>query len=126
MCSSDLVVAIIFAWLDAAAPALTGAEPWPPALMVGLGVFMVSTIPFRTFKGGRLTRKGAIALFALICATAFTAIQVRPSFAVVALMAMYLVYGCFEWLMRGWQTMRKNAAAPPPGDNVPGPGGQPR
>ncbi len=112
-----IVVAIIIAWLDALAPALTGTEPWPPIMMVALGIFMVSTIPFRTFKSGRMSRKALAALFAVLGATAFVAIEVRPSFAVVALMGAYLVYGLGEWL---YKAVRKMSAPAAPGDNVGG------
>lgn len=106
-----LLVAVIIAWLDSGAPALNGTEWWPPALMCALGLLMVSTIPFRTFKSGKLTPKAMAALMTALGATAFVAVQVRPSFAVVTLMAAYLVWGLAEWVTR---TVRRVLAGPPP------------
>lgn len=118
-----IVVATIIAWLDAGAAPLSGTEFWPPLLMVGLGFFMVSTIPFRTFKSGRMSRKALAALFAVLAATAFVAIEVRPSFAVVALMGAYLIYGTLESVYRTLQGLRKNTANAGPGGTLPPQGG---
>lgn len=102
-----LLVAIIIAWQNAEAPPLTGHETWPPFVLFGLGLLMVSTIPFRTFKASRLNRRGVTAIVTVVSATLFVAIEIRPSFAVVALMAAYLTWGLGEWLYRG---VRKLAA----------------
>lgn len=115
-----LLVAIIIAWQNAEAPPLTGAETWPPFALFGLGVLMVSTIPFRTFKVARMTRRGVSAFVTVICATLFVAIEVRPSFAVVALMAAYLLWGLGEWL---WRWLKKLTASPPPANTSPPVGG---
>ena len=109
-----LLVAIIIAWQNAEAPPLTGVEGWPPFALIGLGLLMVSTIPFRTFKVARMTRRGVSAFATVICATLFVAIEVRPSFAVVALMGAYLFWGLGEWL---WRWTKKLVTAPPPGGN---------
>jgi CDP-diacylglycerol--serine O-phosphatidyltransferase len=113
-----LLVAVIIAWLNADAPPLTGAEPWPPFLLFGLGVLMVSTIPFRTFKASRMNKRSVTAIVTVICATLFVAIEVRPSFAVVALMAAYLAWGLGEWL---WRWTRKLAASATGGNVGPTP-----
>ena len=107
-----LLVAIIIAWINAEQPPLTGDEGWPPFALMGLGVLMVSTIPFRTFKAPRWTRRAVAALVTVISATLFVAIEVRPSLAVLALMGAYLSWGLGEWLWRLLQRMKALARRP--------------
>lgn len=116
-----LLVAIIIAYVDAEAPPLTGAETWPLVALGVLGLLMVSTIPFRTFKAPRLTRRAVAAFVTVVSATLFVAIEVRPSFAVVTLMGAYLAWGLGEWL---WKWAQKLAtSAPPDGSNGSPPSG---
>lgn len=109
-----LLVAVIIAHTDAGAPALAGTEAWPPLLLAGLGLLMVSTIPFRTFKAGRMPPVAAIGLLGILGATVAVALLVRPSLAVVALMLGYLVFGMVEWVLRLFRPRKATPTTPAP------------
>jgi CDP-diacylglycerol--serine O-phosphatidyltransferase len=93
---AGLLVATIIAYLDGPPRHLTTGDVWAPILMVVIGLLMISTIKFRTFKATRLTPRAALALLVVIGCTVGVGVRVRPSFAVVTLMASYLAFGLAE------------------------------
>lgn len=93
--AAGLLVAVIIASLRGG-QTLDGGQTWAPAVMVGLGLLMVSNIRFRTFKATRMTKRAFAALMIVFGTVVVLAVQVRPSFAIVTLMASYLLLGLAE------------------------------
>lgn len=90
--AAGLLVAAIIASLQAG-DTLDGTQVWAPLGMVALGLLMVSSIRFPTFKATKMTRRTFAALMAVFGCVVVLAVQVRPSFAIVTLMGSYLVLG---------------------------------
>lgn len=101
--AAGLLVATIIASLQAG-QVLDGSEAWAPVAMVGLGLLMVSSIKFRTFKATRMTKRAFAVLMVLFGVIVFIGVQVRPSFAILTLMGSYLLLGLAEetarWVRR--------------------------
>ncbi len=97
--AAGLLVATIIASLQAG-QALDGSEAWAPVGMVGLGLLMVSSIRFRTFKATKMTKRAFAALMLVFGAIVAVGVAVRPSFAIVTLMASYLLLGLAEEVAR--------------------------
>ncbi len=78
---------------------LTAQMWWAPIVVCAVGLLMVSTLPFRTFKATRAKVMLLIALgtLAVGCVIAYL---VYPSFALVVLMFAYLGLGLFEGAWR--------------------------
>ncbi|MCB9529963.1 MAG: CDP-diacylglycerol--serine O-phosphatidyltransferase [Myxococcales bacterium] len=93
--AAGLLVATIIASLQAG-QVLDGSEAWAPIAMVGLGLLMVSSIKFRTFKATRMTKRAFAVLMVLFGVIVFIGVQVRPSFAILTLMGSYLLLGLAE------------------------------
>ena len=100
--AAGLLVSTIIASLDAGAPPPDGVASWPPLLLLGLGLVMVSTVPFRTFKAAQLDARTVTLGVLLVGSLVLLAMRVRPSFAVICLMGGYLAYGLGEWMIRGF------------------------
>lgn len=98
--AAGLLVGTIITSLRGGRDALDGSEAWAPILLVALGLLMVSTIRFRTFKATRMTPRAFAILMVVFGTTVVIAIQVRPSFAIVTLMASYLAFGLAEEVAR--------------------------
>ncbi len=98
--AAGLLVAVIISSLGAGRTNLGGEEGWPPVLMVGLGLLMVSNIKFRTFKSARMTRRTLGIVGLVVGSTIVLAMQVRPAFAIVTLMGAYLAVGLAEEVAR--------------------------
>lgn len=97
--AAGLLVATIIASLQAG-QALDGSEAWAPVGMVGLGLLMVSSIRFRTFKATKMSKRAFAALMLVFGSIVAVGVAVRPSFAIVTLMASYLVLGLAEEVAR--------------------------
>lgn len=93
--AAGLLVATIIASVQAG-QVLDGSEVWAPVALVGLGLLMVSSIKFRTFKATRMTKRSFAALMVLFGAIIFVGVVVRPSVAVLSLMGSYLLLGLGE------------------------------
>jgi CDP-diacylglycerol--serine O-phosphatidyltransferase len=82
--------------------AVGGTLPgWPLvvlAVVVALSFFMVSTIRFRSFKDLRLSWRTAMLVAFAIVSSAVIAMRFHPSFALVWLLACYIVIGVAEAL----------------------------
>ncbi len=100
--AAGLLVAVIIASLRAG-QSLEGTETWAPVMMVLLGALMVSNIRFRTFKATRMTRRAFAIILLVFAGTIVVAVQVRPSFAIVTLMASYLAFGLAEEVTRQYR-----------------------
>ncbi len=112
--AAGLLMAAIIAWLDAGAAPLDGTASWPPALLLGLGLVMVSTVPFRTFKAAHLDARTIAMLTLILGSLGLLAVRVRPSFAVICLMGGYLAYGLGEAVVRGFGRLFETAEPPEP------------
>ena len=110
--AAGLLVAVIIASIQSGAPALDGEAQWAPVMMVALGLLMVSNVRFRTFKATRMTRRTFAALMGVFAATVLIAIRVRPSFAIVSLMAAYLGFGLVEETIRQVRRLRAPEGTP--------------
>ena len=66
------------------------------ALMIGLSFLMVSTIKFRSFKDVKLNWRTGLFVLTAVGSTAAIAIMFHPSFALVWLLAGYVVIGVLE------------------------------
>ena len=87
------------------------------AVVLILSACMVSTMPFRSFKDLRMTG-GTLAIMALsVLSTVLVAVQLKPAFALVWLLAWYLVIALCEGLMGLWSRMRGRALKPLPVDS---------
>ena len=106
--AAGLLVAVIIAFIQGGAPALDGTQRWAPVMMVALGLLMVSNIRFRTFKATRMTRRTFGAIMAVFGMTVLIAVKVRPSFAIVSLMAAYLTLGLVEEVVRQARRLRES------------------
>lgn len=78
---------------------LTSAPPVIAAVVLALSSFMVSRIPFRSFKDMKLNVRTGIGIVLALSATAFVAIQVHPSVALVVLLGSYVTIGLLELLV---------------------------
>lgn len=67
-----------------------------------LSACMVSTIRFRSFKDFRLTGRTAVLIALAVASTVIVAVQVKPAFALVWLMAWYVLIGLCEALLGLW------------------------
>lgn len=94
--AAGLLVAVIISSIQLKMPRLDGGQWWAPAMMIVLGLLMVSNIRFRTFKATRMTRRVFAGIMIVFAAVVVLALQTKPSFAIVALMTTYLSYGLLE------------------------------
>jgi CDP-diacylglycerol--serine O-phosphatidyltransferase len=82
---------------------LTGKLPFTPilisVLVVTLSLFMVSAMPFRSFKDLKLNWRTVAFISVTICVTVWIALKVHPSMALVWLLAAYVVIGIVESLI---------------------------
>jgi CDP-diacylglycerol--serine O-phosphatidyltransferase len=82
---------------------LTGKLPFTPilisVLVVTLSVFMVSAMPFRSFKDLKLNWRTVAFISVTICVTVWIALKIHPSMALVWLLAAYVVIGIVESLI---------------------------
>ena len=79
-----------------------------------LSVCMVSTIRFRSFKDFRLTGRTLAFIALAVTSTVVVAVQVKPAFALVWLMAWYVLIGLCEAALGLWlrTTRRSEREAP--------------
>ena len=81
---------------------LTGKLPFSPiiisVLVVTLSVFMVSSMPFRSFKDLRLSWRTVLFISTAIAVTIWIALRYHPSMALVWLLSSYVVIGIVESL----------------------------
>jgi CDP-diacylglycerol--serine O-phosphatidyltransferase len=82
---------------------LTGKLPFSPILIsilvIVLSVFMVSSMPFRSFKDLRLNWRTVIFISVALGVTVWIALRVHPSMALVWLLAAYVLIGIVESLI---------------------------
>jgi len=79
-------------------------------VVVSLGVFMVSTIRFRSFKDLKLNMRTGIMIILAIGSTAFVAIQFQhPSVALVWLLGCYIAIGLGEFFLGLFKRARQRA-----------------
>ena len=81
---------------------LTGKLPFSPiiisVLVVTLSLFMVSSMPFRSFKDLRLSWRTVVFISTAIAVTIWIALRYHPSMALVWLLSAYVVIGIVESL----------------------------
>lgn len=81
---------------------LTGKLPFSPiiisVLVIMLSVFMVSAMPFRSFKDLRLSWRTVLFISTAIAVTIWIALCYHPSMALVWLLSAYVVIGIVESL----------------------------
>jgi CDP-diacylglycerol--serine O-phosphatidyltransferase len=68
-------------------------------LVIALSVFMVSTMPFRSFKDLQLNWRTVLFMSVAIGVTVWIALKIHPSMALVWLLAAYVVIGIVESLI---------------------------
>jgi len=82
---------------------LTGKLPFTPflisSLVLALSIFMVSAMPFRSFKDLRLNLRTVLFISVALGVTVWIALQVHPSMALVWLLAAYVIIGIVESLI---------------------------
>ncbi len=82
---------------------LTGKLPFTPyvisALVLALSIFMVSAMPFRSFKDLRLNLRTVLFISVALGVTVWIALKVHPSMALVWLLAAYVIIGIVESLI---------------------------
>ena len=79
-----------------------------------LSACMVSTIRFRSFKDFRLTGRTAVMIALAVTSTVIVAVRVKPAFALVWLMAWYVLIALCEAALGLWlrTTRRSEREAP--------------
>ncbi len=81
---------------------LTGKLPFSPiiisALVVTLSVFMLTSMPFRSFKDLRLSWRTVLFISTALAVTVWIALSYHPSMALVWLLSAYVVIGIVESL----------------------------
>ncbi|MEM8607031.1 MAG: CDP-diacylglycerol--serine O-phosphatidyltransferase [Myxococcota bacterium] len=81
---------------------LTGKLPFSPiiisVLVIALSLFMVSAMPFRSFKDLRLSWRTVLFISTAIAVTIWIALRYHPSMALVWLLSAYVVIGIVESL----------------------------
>ena len=82
---------------------LTGKLPFTPviisALVIMLSVFMVSSMPFRSFKDLRVNWRTVLLISGALGITVWIALRVHPSMALVWLLSAYVIIGIVESLI---------------------------
>ncbi len=82
---------------------LTGKLPFSPYLIsflvLALSVFMVSAMPFRSFKDLRLNLRTVLFISVALGVTVWIALTIHPSMALVWLLAAYVIIGIVESLI---------------------------
>lgn len=82
---------------------LTGKLPFTPiiisVLVLMLAVFMVSSMPFRSFKDLRLSWRTVLLISSALAVTVWIALKIHPSMALVWLLAAYVIIGIVESLI---------------------------
>jgi CDP-diacylglycerol--serine O-phosphatidyltransferase len=82
---------------------LTGKLPFSPILIsilvISLSVFMVSSMPFRSFKDLRLSWRTLLSISVALGVTVWIALKIHPSMALVWLLAAYVIIGIVESLI---------------------------
>ena len=73
-------------------------------LVVGLGVLMVSGVPFRSFKDTKPNARGLLLVGFAALSSALVWTQLGPAFVLSWLLGCYVVMGICEWL---WQIPRR-------------------
>ena len=67
--------------------------------MIALSLFMVSAMPFRSFKDLKLNWRNVLFILVALGVTVWIALKVHPSMALVWLLAAYVVIGIVESLI---------------------------
>ena len=67
--------------------------------MLALSIFMVSAMPFRSFKDLRLNVRTVLFISVALGVTVWIALKVHPSMALVWLLAAYVIIGIVESLI---------------------------
>lgn len=92
---------------------LTGKLPFTPLILsvltLLLALFMVSSIPFRSFKDLRLSWRSALFIAVALGSTAVIAVRYHPSLAFVWLLSAYVVIGILEGLFT-WMLKSRSGA----------------
>ena len=82
---------------------LTGKLPFSPYLIsflvLALSIFMVSAMPFRSFKDLRLNFRTVLFISVALGVTVWIALKIHPSMALVWLLAAYVIIGIVESLI---------------------------
>jgi CDP-diacylglycerol--serine O-phosphatidyltransferase len=67
--------------------------------VLALSIFMVSAMPFRSFKDLRLNVRTVLFISVALGVTVWIALKVHPSMALVWLLAAYVIIGIVESLI---------------------------
>lgn len=97
--AAGLLVAVIISTVKSETT-LDASSWWAPLLVVALGILMVSNVRFRTFKATKMNKRRFVAILLVFAAVLVVGAQTRPSFAIVFLMATYLIFGIVEEIVR--------------------------
>jgi len=87
---------------------LTSAPPVIGAVVLALSGFMVSRIPFRSFKDVHLNAGTASAIVLALGATGYVAFRYHPSLALVVLLGSYVTIGLAESIVQIARRLREH------------------
>lgn len=105
--AAAVLIGIIVAHVETGTPA--SAPPIIAAIVLALSGFMVSRIPFRSFKDLRLNIRTATAIVVALGATAWVSLRFHPAVALVVLLTSYLTIGLAESLLQIARRVREPA-----------------
>ncbi len=91
------VISMIIAWENARGGPLPETARWPVlAVITFLGLLMVSTVRYRTFKDARPTPKTALILASVLGVGVAIGLLSHPAWVLVTYFGLYLLSGLFE------------------------------
>jgi len=93
--AAGMVVSVVIAATRADPPQALPAVP-AAVLVLVLSYLMVSTVQYHTFKTARPRRRDLLLLGAVLGFGALVAVQIRPSFVLVAWFSAYILLGLVE------------------------------
>ena len=97
---------------------LTSAPPVIGAVVLALSGFMVSRIPFRSFKDLKLNPRTGVAIVIALGATGFVAWRFHPALALVVLLASYVTIGLAESIVQISRRIREPSSTEPDSNNL--------
>ena len=107
------VISMVIAWENAHGGVLPGEWRWPVlSVVVFLGLLMVSTVRYRTFKDVKPSPKSAVVLLGIIVTGVVVGVLSHPAWVLVTYFGLYLLSGLVESaLMLRKYLFEKRAAA---------------
>ena len=91
------VISMIIAWENAHGGVLPGEWRWPVlGVVVFLGLLMVSTVRYRTFKDVKPSPKSAVVLLGIIVTGVVVGVLSHPAWVLVTYFGLYLLSGLVE------------------------------